>query len=193
MENKSKKVKYDGKPLDHDFDGIEELNNPIPPWLLYMWYISVAFAVIYFVVYHIWGIADLQDAEYQKQMAKAEAKIEQHKAETGQIAIVLFTDDKNIAAGEAIFKEKLCMTCHGANGEGNAIGPNLTDSYWLHGQGNVEDVFNIIKNGVPTKGMTPFKDQLSDEQILQVSSFILEKLAGSNPPNAKAPQGVKVD
>jgi cytochrome c oxidase cbb3-type subunit 3 len=187
MENKNKKVKYDGKPFEHEFDGIKELNNAIPPWLLYMWYISVFFAVVYIVYYHVYEIGDLQEAEYVNQMAKAKAEAKLEKP--GQFAVVLLTDDGSLAAGKAIFNEKLCITCHAALGEGNAIGPNLTDNYWLHGKGKVEDVFNTIKNGVPTKGMTPYKDQLSEKQILQVSSFILEKLVGSNPPNAKEPQG----
>ena len=191
MKQGIKKAKYDGKPLEHDFDGIQELNNPAPPWLLYLWYISVTFAVVYFVFYHIYHLGDLQDAEYQKQMANAEASIIKHHAETGQTTIVLLTSSDDLASGEAVFKEKNCAACHGQLGEGNAIGPNLTDMYWLHG-GGVKDVFNTIKNGVPTKGMTPFKDQLDDKKILQVSSYVLVKLKGTNPPNAKDPQGKPV-
>ena len=193
MKNNSKKVKYDGKPLEHEFDGIKELNNPIPPWLLYMWYISVTVAVVYFVYYHVYDLGDLQDAEYAKQMEKAEAKIEKRQAESGKIATVVFTDESDLDDGEAIYKEKLCSTCHGMLGEGNAIGPNLTDNYWLNGNGSVKDVFNTIKNGVPTKGMTPYKDQLNDKQILQVSSYIIKKLVGTSPPNAKEPQGALAD
>jgi cytochrome c oxidase cbb3-type subunit 3 len=154
-----------------------------------MWYLSVIFAVVYFVYYHVYGLGDLQDAEYEKQMARAEAKLEKRQAEPGSIAIVAFTEKSDLDDGEAVFKGKLCSTCHGLLGEGNAIGPNLTDNYWLHGNGSVKDVFNTVKNGVPTKGMTPYKDQLSDKQILQVSSYIIKILAGSNPPNAKEPQG----
>ena len=193
MENNNKKVKYDGKPIEHEFDGIKELNNPIPPWLLYLWYISVTVAVVYFVYYHVYELGDLQDAEYENEMAKAEAKLEKHRAESGKIAMVVLTDDGSLAAGEVIYKEKLCATCHGMLGEGNAIGPNLTDNYWLHGNGSVKDIFNTIKNGVPTKGMTPYKDQLGDKQIIQVSSYIIENLVGSNPPNAKDPQGALAD
>ena len=80
------------------------------------------------------------------------------------------------------------MTCHGTSGEGNAIGPNLTDDAWIHGC-KFDDVFSLIKNGFPTKGMTAFKGQLSDEKIQQVASFVLS-LKGTNPANAKAPQGV---
>ena len=189
MKNNNKKAKYDGKPLDHEFDGIKELNNPIPPWLVYMWYLSVIFAVVYFVYYHVYELGDLQDAEYQNEMARAEAKFEKRQAESGTLAMVIFKDEENLEAGKVIYQGKLCATCHGALGEGNAIGPNMTDNYWLHGKGTVDDVFNTIKVGVPAKGMTPYKDQLSDEQMLQVSSYILVKLVGSNPPNAKEPQG----
>ncbi len=190
MEYKNKKVKYDGQPLKHESDGIKELNNPIPPWLLYLWYITVIFSVVYFVYYHVYDLGDLQDTEYEHAMAKASAKMEKHQGESGKLAIVEFTDDENLASGQRIFQEKLCTTCHGALGEGNAIGPNLTDNYWLTGKGTIADVFTTIKDGVPAKGMAPFNEQLTDEQILQVGSYILEKLVGSNPPNGKEPQGV---
>ncbi|MCF8374339.1 MAG: c-type cytochrome [Bacteroidales bacterium] len=191
MEKDDKKVKYDGKPMEHEFDGIKELNNPIPPWLQVLFFITVAFSLFYWLYYHVWT-GDLQEQEYQKEMAAAEVKLEKHRAETKQLDIILLTDDASITAGEAIFKEKLCATCHGQLGEGNPIGPNLTDKYWING-GTIEQVFATIKNGVPTKGMTPFKDQLPDEKILQVSSYVLHKLQGTNPPNAKEPQGVLVE
>jgi cytochrome c oxidase cbb3-type subunit 3 len=98
-----------------------------------------------------------------------------------------------LAAGEVIFNTKLCTTCHGKFGEGNAIGPNLTDKYWINGKGTITDVVGVITNGAAAKGMTPFKDQLSPKQILQVASFVLSKLQGSNPPNPKPPQGNKVE
>jgi len=188
MEENVYKPKYDGKPLEHEFDGIKELNNPIPPWLVWVWYATVIFSVIYFTYYHVYKLGDLQDAEYQKQMVEAGAGIEEHKVETGQATLALLTSESDLAAGETIYKEKLCATCHGQLGEGNAIGPNLTDKYWIHGN-KIEDIYNVIYNGVPTKGMTPYKDQLTEEKILQVSSYILVKMQGTNPPNAKAPQG----
>lgn len=191
MEKDDKKVKYDGKPIDHEYDGIQELNNPIPPWLQYLFFISVAFSLFYWLYYHVWT-GDLQEQEYQKEMAAAQVKLEKHKADTKQLEIVLLTDAESLTAGETIYKEKLCATCHGQLGEGNAIGPNLTDKYWIHG-GTIDKVFETIKNGVPTKGMTPFKDQLPDEKILQVASYVLHTLRGTNPPNAKEPQGVLVE
>ena len=187
------KPKYDGKPIiGKEFDGIEELNNPVPPWLMWLWYASIIFSAMYFVYYHVYQIGDLQEAEYQKQMAAASAGIEESRENAGQPELVLLTSEEDLDAGEIIFKEKLCATCHGQQGEGNAIGPNLTDKYWLHG-GTIADVYEVIKEGVPAKGMTSYKDQLSSEKILQVASYILERMQGSNPPNAKEPQGEVVE
>lgn len=183
----SYKPKYDGKPIDHEFDGIKELNNPIPPWLMYVWYITVIFSAIYFVYYHVYEVGLTQDEEYAEQMARAGVNVEKHKSETSTTEMVLLTSAEDLAAGETIYKEKLCATCHGMLGEGNAIGPNLTDNYFIHGN-TIEDTYNVIFNGVPTKGMTPYKDQLTQEQIVQVGSYVLN-LVGSNPPNAKDPQG----
>ncbi len=187
--NNTEEVKYDGKPMEHEFDGIKELNNPPPPWLMYMFYITVGISIIYWIYYHVSGAGDLQEAEYLNEMKQAEKDISKN---VKTIEIVLLNDEASIAAGEALFTEKGCTACHGKHGEGNAIGPNLTDNYWLHGA-DVKSVFNVVKNGVPTKGMTPFKGQLSDDKILQLSSFVLLKLKGSNPENPKDPQGVLVN
>jgi cytochrome c oxidase cbb3-type subunit 3 len=193
MENNNKKEKYDGKPFEHEFDGIQELNNAVPPWLLYFWYITVTFSVIYVAYYHFLGNNVLQEAEYQKDMAVANKNVADKKSESGEMAMLVLNDDASLAAGEAIYKTKLCVTCHGNLGEGNAIGPNLTDKFWINGKGLITDVFEVIKNGVAAKGMMPYKDQLSEQQILQVSSYVLTKLQGSNPPNAKPPQGEMVE
>lgn len=193
MEKNKKEVKYDGKPFEHEFDGIKELNNAVPPWLLYFWYITVTFSVIYVAYYHFLGNNVLQDAEYQKDMAVANKNVADMKAESGEMAMLVLNDQASLEAGETIFKTKLCVTCHGNLGEGNAIGPNLTDKFWIHGKGLVTDVFEVIKNGVAAKGMMPYKDQLSEQQMLQVSSYVLAKLQGSNPPNAKPPQGEMIE
>jgi cytochrome c oxidase cbb3-type subunit 3 len=192
MEN-NKKVKYDGKPFEHEFDGIKELNNAIPPWLLYFWYITVTFSVIYVAYYHFIGKEVLQDDEYQQEMTRAEQKLKNTKPVDASFSVVLLSSEEDMASGEKIFKEKLCVTCHGVAGEGNTIGPNLTDKYWIHGKGQITDVYDVITNGVIQKGMVPYKGQLTENQILQVSSFILAKLQGTNPPNSKEPQGVLVE
>jgi len=175
---------------DHDYDGIKELDNNPPPWIMWLFYITVFWSAFYMVIFHVLKVGDLQEAEYDKEIAIAEAQ-KQELAKTNtfdeqNVAILETTED--LAAGKDLYASKNCAACHGASGEGNAVGPNLTDEYWLNGGTSVE-VFKAIKHGIPAKGMTPFKDQLSDIQIQQLTSYTLVTLKGSNPANAKAAQG----
>lgn len=172
--------------MPHEFDGIRELDNPAPRWLMYLLYLTVFFAALYWVHYHTFKQGPNQDEEYAMEIAAAEAA---RGADTTAVKLVQLTDAASLESGKKIYNDKLCYSCHGMLGEGNAVGPNLTDEYWLHG-GKLENLMEVMKNGVPAKGMAPFKDQLSEEQILQVVSYVLS-LQGSNPPNAKAPQGEK--
>ena len=185
--------KYDHNLIeDHEYDGIRELGNPPPFWLMSLFYITVIFSVVYGAYYFWLGMGDLQAAEYEKEVAAAQLNQKAQPENTfDENNIVLFTDDENLKAGAELFATKTCTTCHGQHGEGNAIGPNLSDEYWIHGN-NPNDLFQVIKNGVPTKGMTPFKGQLSPEQMVQVLSYVLLKIQRSNPENAKAPQGEKI-
>ena len=184
---------YDHKLIeDHEYDNIRELDNPAPFWLMGLFYITMLFSVIYGAYYFWLGIGDLQTAEYSNEIAAAE--INKKKETTSgfdESNIALLTDEASLNAGAEIFATKTCITCHGAKGEGNAIGPNMTDEYWIHGN-TPEEMFQTIKNGVPAKGMTPFKGQLTEEQMVQVISYTLIKLQGSNPENAKDPQGEKL-
>jgi cytochrome c oxidase cbb3-type subunit 3 len=172
---------------DHDYDGIKELNNPMPKWWRYLFYATIVFSAVYWFRYHVFG-DDLQIDEYNKEMALAEAN--KPKPKFDENALVLMTDAENLAKGKAIY-DKNCIACHGAVGEGNAIGPNLVDKYWLNG-GSLKDVYQIIKVGKPMKGMLAWQNQLSPEQMLQVSSYTLS-LQGTNPPNAREPQGELVE
>ncbi len=169
--------------LPHDFDGIRELDNDPPRWFMYLFYITIFFGVIYVFHYHVYKQGLFQDEEYQREMALAAAA----KGPQTEVEIVAFTDEANLAKGKELYKQKACYSCHGDVGEGNTIGPNLTDEYWIHG-GSIKNVYEVLKNGVAAKGMPPFKDQATDEQLLQLASYVLS-LKGSNPPNAKAPQG----
>ena len=103
--------------------------------------------------------------------------------------IVALTDPASLEAGNAIF-QKNCASCHGNAGQGG-IGPNMTDDYWIHGAG-MDNMVHTIKVGVPAKGMISWQPVLSEEEILQVASFILA-LHGTNPPSPKKPQGDKVE
>jgi cytochrome c oxidase cbb3-type subunit 3 len=159
----------------------------MPTWWRYLFYITIVFAAVYMFRYHVFG-DDLQIAEYNKEMALAEAN--KPKTAFDENALVLMTASADLDNGKAIY-DKNCIACHGSLGEGNAIGPNLTDKYWLNG-GSLKDVYQIIKVGKPMKGMLAWQNQLAPEQMLQVASYIMG-LQGTNPPNAKDPQGELVE
>lgn len=180
---------HDDNIMDHEYDGIIELDNPPPRWIMAMFYITIAFAIIYAAYYFWLDVGDHQDAEYAKKSLKHEQKFQMVNLSSDQL--VLLTEAGAIEEGKTIYNEMNCFACHGMNGEGNAIGPNLTDEFAIHGC-DFKSVFNIIKNGEPAKGMTAFKGQLSDDKIQKVSSYILT-LKGTNPANAKEAQGEKCE
>lgn len=258
------------KPVDevfhHSFDGIQEFDNDLPGWWKWLFYISIAFAAVYMLHYHVFSTGDSSRVEYLKEMnpsysstldaasgglltpyqspflsrdenltprvraeiarmtdatfeqsvmramSKADAtQLDKLKAAFPDIYKTFSTggftagagsastaneptitaplkDAAALASGKQIF-ETQCFTCHGKLGEG-LIGPNLTDDSWIHG-GTLPDVIRVIRKGVPEKGMVTWERTLSPEQIDQLASYIMVKLQGTNPPNPKAPQGVK--
>lgn len=175
--------------LDHEYDGIRELDNNLPPWWLYGFYISIVFAVIYLIRYHVAGTAPLSEGEYQEQMAQAEIQKAEYLKNAANLvdetSVVMLENQGRIKSGAAIFA-KNCAVCHAQDG-GGGVGPNLTDQYWLHG-GAIKDVFSTVKYGVPAKGMVPWKDQLNAGQMQEVSSFIMT-LQGTTPADPKEAQG----
>jgi cytochrome c oxidase cbb3-type subunit 3 len=177
--------------LDHDYDGIKELDNNLPPWWKYGFYFTIVFAVVYMFYYHVSGAGNLQLAEYQNELdLAAQQKAERMKAQANYVTednVVALTAAGDISEGKQVFM-KLCAACHRADG-GGQVGPNLTDEFWLHG-GGIKNVFKTITYGVPNKGMLSWQSQLSPKQIQQISSYILT-LKGSNPPAPKEQQGDK--
>jgi len=175
--------------MGHDYDGIRELNNRMPPWWVYGFYCTILFACVYLWRYHVSHTAPLSGEEYQISMRAAEAqKAEYLKKAANSVdetTVKQLTDPGDLAAGKAVF-ETTCFACHGKSGEGG-VGPNLTDDYWLHG-GSIKDIFKTIKYGWPEKGMKSWKDDYSPSQIAQIASYI-KSLHGTNPPNPKPPQG----
>ncbi|WP_250419066.1 MULTISPECIES: c-type cytochrome [Pontibacter] len=172
----------------HDFDGIQEYDNDLPPWWKMMFYVSIVFAVGYMLHYHVFKIGSLQTEEYEMEMEQAAllaaATPDDPNAVTDYKPL---TDATALESGKKLFSTN-CAACHGPEGQGT-VGPNLTDEYWLHG-GDVNEIFKTVKYGVPAKGMVPWQGKLTKDQILEVSSYILS-LKGSNPANAKEPQGEK--
>lgn len=174
--------------LDHDYDGIKELDNDLPPWWKYGFYLTVVVAVIYLINFHVIGTGDLQTAEYTKAMAQAKTEVEEYMktaANNVDETNVKQLEGADIESGQQLFIAN-CAACHGKLGQGS-VGPNLTDDYWLHG-GSLADIFKTIKYGWMDKGMKSWKEDLSPVQIAQISSFI-RTLKGTKPPEAKAPQG----
>lgn len=175
--------------LDHDYDNIRELDNKLPPWWIYGFYITIIFAGIYLWRYHVSHTAPLSHEELQIELARAEEEkaIRLQKSGGGidENTVKLLTAAADIEAGKKIFTAT-CAPCHAADG-GGIVGPNLTDEYWLHG-GSVKDVFKTIKYGVPDKGMQPWKGQFSAAQLAQLTSYI-KSIKGSKVANPKEPQG----
>ena len=175
--------------LDHDYDGIKELDNALPPWWKWGFYFTVVVAIIYVFRFHVIGSGPTPLEEYQNEIRIAAEKMDEFKKNSKEAfneKTVTLADAKGIAEGKKFFMGT-CFPCHGANGEGNAVGPNLTDEYWLHG-GSLGDVFKTVTNGVPDKGMQAWGKTFSPTDIKNISSFILS-LQGTKPANAKAPQG----
>lgn len=174
---------------DHDYDGIRELDNALPPWWKYGFYLTIVFSVFYLVYFHVINKGPDQLEEYAMELKEAEVQMAAYKAKSASMvdetSVVLLTDASALAEGKAHYTQ-FCMVCHGKSGEG-LVGPNLTDNYWLHG-GDVKDLFKTVKYGVQGKGMKSWQQELSPQMIAQVSSYILS-LQGTNPPNAKAPEG----
>lgn len=175
--------------LDHNYDGIQELDNNLPPWWKYGFYLTIVFAVIYLVNYHVLKTGDLQGAEYTKEVAQAAIDIAEFQKKSAlsvdENTVKLLTDNESIAKGKEIYIAN-CVACHGKFGEGQ-VGPNFTDDYWIHG-GKINDLFKTIKYGFPEKGMKSWKEDLSPSQISFVASYI-KTLRGTNPPNQKEKQG----
>jgi len=176
--------------MHHEYDGIRELDNVLPPWWLWLFYGTIIWAVVYLVNVHVIKVWPDQEREYELEMAQAKADVEAYLARQAaavdENTVVALTDAATLASGRTIFTD-FCRACHGDQGEGNAVGPNLTDAYWIHG-GSINDVFRTIKYGVVEKGMQSWKTDLSPQQVQAVASYILS-IGGSEPPNAKAPEG----
>lgn len=178
--------------LDHEYDGIKELDNVLPPWWLWLFYGTIAWGVIYLVNVHVIKIWPDSQTEYRAEMAQAEADVAAYLATQTNLVdenSVTFTDDPAvIAEGRSLFSE-FCTACHGADAAGseNSVGPNLTDGHWLHG-GGVKNIFRTIKYGVPEKGMIAWKAQLQPSEIRAITCYIMSR-EGQGGPNQKAPQG----
>lgn len=171
--------------LDHDYDGIKELDNVLPPWWVYLFYSCIVFAFVYLIRFHIVGDYD-QKKEFETEMAEAKIAVEEYKKtapdQMDKEKVTLLTDAASIAAGKAIFMTN-CVACHRPDA-GGQIGPNLTDDMWING-GGIKNVFNtIMEGGRDGKGMISWKATIKPSDIQKVASYVLS-LQGSNPKDPK--------
>jgi len=176
--------------LHHDYDGIKELDNNLPPWWVYLFYITIIFSVVYLARFEIFG-ADDQEMELKKEMAQAKIDVDEYLKTAPDLmdekTVVLLTDKESLEAGKEIFTTN-CAACHRADG-GGQIGPNLTDAHWILG-GGIKEIFHTITNGGRDgKGMVSWKTNgMKPKEIQKVASYILS-LQGSNPKDPKEPEG----
>jgi len=174
--------------LEHSYDGIQEYDNPLPRWWLWIFWVCIFFAPPYILFYHF-GPGMSEHERYDAAMVSFYDKQAEQLLALGEIdenlLAGLMDDASMIGGGKKIFQTR-CSPCHGMFGEGG-IGPNLTDDRWLHGP-QLEDIYRVVRDGVTEKGMLAWERQLRPAELLAVSSYV-GTLLGSDPPNAKAPQG----
>jgi cytochrome c oxidase cbb3-type subunit 3 len=178
--------------MEHAYDGIRELDNHLPPWWKWLFYGSIVWGVGYYILFHVTDTLPGSLQEYEHELALAEEQVRQYqasqpKAVVDENTLTYTADAALIEKGKSIFINNNCSGCHRDDGGGNTIGPNLTDEYWLHG-GDIKNIFLTIKDGVVEKGMPAWGKAMSAQDVRDVTFFVMS-LQGTNPPDAKAPQG----
>ncbi len=183
--------KEDEVMTDHDYDGIRELDNVLPPWWLYGFYITILIGIFYYVQVFTNSEKYSQEMEYATEVEEAKQEIEAYIKANPDLFntenLEVFTDADNLAKGKELFASKTCTACHLVD-LGGSIGPNLTDEYWVLG-GDMSNIFNTIsKGGRPGKGMIPWEGTISLLERQQLASYIIS-MQGTTPANPKAPEG----
>lgn len=171
----------------HEYDGIQELDNPMPDWWLYIFFGTIVFAFIYWVHYEF-GTGPNQAQELEQSLVQIKSLKKGGPVLTEEKLTAAFTDEA-VKGGQQVYAAK-CAVCHGPEG-GGLIGPNLTDSFWLHGTGARADIAQVISAGVLDKGMPAWSEQISENELVQVSAFVFS-LKGKNIAGGKPPQGQEV-
>ena len=176
--------------LDHNYDGIKELDNTLPPWWVYMFYATMVFAVVYLVKYEVLD-GDTQEMEYAQSVAQAKKELAAFKSTSKEAfidaeTVTVLTEESDLNRGKAVYNLN-CAACHIADG-GGGIGPNLTDKYWILG-GGIKNIFATISNGGRDgKGMVAWGKTLKPKDIQKVASYIMA-MQGTTPAKPKPAQG----
>ena len=187
-------VQPDDKLIDHGYDGIQEYDNPLPQWWVFLFIFTIIWGGIYIIYYHLSDFGQSSSEEYALEVKDYKVKFaslisSEQSVNWNEPDFEKVTDNAKIEKAKLLFKQN-CISCHGILGQGG-IGPNLTDDYWIHGNG-INNIARTIALGVPEKGMIPWKLSLKADDIIALASLVIT-MHGSNPPGAKAPQGVLED
>ena len=186
-------AEFEDKVL-HELDGIKEYDNPMPGWLMAIWWGSLLFAAAYLIFYALNFGEGSMEAEYRQATQQAVTAVDAYFAANPLVPpspaqmLAGAADPAVLEAGRARFT-KTCAACHGERAQG-LIGPNLTDDRWIHG-GTVEQIFQSVAKGWPAKGMPPWGRALKPEELTALVSYV-RSIQGSSPPNARAPEGERV-
>lgn len=187
MDNKNRPVTESDVLLDHNYDGIQEYDNPLPNWWLTTLFTTLIFGFIYWVHYSIAGGPTLNDelkvamTEHKKIVG---SQPEQTESESELLALVAGAE--KLTAGQSVYEAK-CSACHAGDG-GGLVGPNLTDKFWIHGSGDMVSLVTVIRKGVPDKGMPAWETMISKDEVLAVTAYV-HSLKGKTPAAPKAAQG----
>lgn len=185
----------EGKIIEgHNYDGIQELDHPLPKWWVYLFYLTIIFSVGYYAYYEFLGGPSSQQ-ELEAQLAHYESQkpppAEQAPAAEDEVDVeALLSDIEAMEVGKKNYMQ-YCVACHAQQGEGG-IGPNLTDKYWIHSKGKVPGILKAIRLGFPNKGMPPWGNVVAADDQLALAAYVVS-LQGTNPSNGKKPEGEPVD
>jgi len=178
--------------LNHNYDGIRELDNHLPPWWKWLFYVTIIWSAIYLVIYNITFSLPSSLEEYDNELVQADVNKKVYLASQpasviDEANLVFEPDPQIIADGKKVFTANNCASCHGIDGGGNAIGPNLTDQYWIKG-GGIKNIFAALKNGSLEKGMPAWGNVMPPKDLRDVAFYVMS-LQGTSPLSPKAPQG----
>jgi cytochrome c oxidase cbb3-type subunit 3 len=178
--------------LDHEYDGIQEYDNPMPRWWIGIFWVTIVFAVLYWLNLPGVGSGKGRIATYEQEMSEAQATYGSLAPAPGsgpsEAELIAFAQDPaKRERGKTVY-ETNCTPCHRSDG-GGSIGPNLTDDFWVHG-GAPARILNSVSAGVLDKGMPAWGTVLKPDDVAAVIAYVMS-LRGTNPPAPKEPQGVK--
>ena len=178
--------------LDHNYDGIHELNHPLPSWWNFIFWAAIVFAIGYFIYYQIMSGPSLRE-EFKKDYAKTMLLQDDYKKRNSLYKPELYAaaaNDEGIKKGAEVFVNN-CLPCHAEGGRGD-IGPNLTDEFWIVAKSTPDTIYNVVYNGSEANGMPPWGEILSSEEIYQAVSYVMS-IKNTHIKGGKAPQGEKID